>query len=55
MEETLEDALKVQSSLLPWRKAVENFTLHCTNDGTCDLVLPPCSMHTNTVFLIQQS
>jgi len=38
MEDTLQDALKVQGSLLPQRKAVEQL---CITSYKCDLVLPP--------------
>ena len=41
MEDTLQDALKAEPSLLPQRKAVEWLHYVIQNDGACDLVLAP--------------
>ena len=54
MEDTLQDALKVQSSLLPWRKAAERLcimTVHVILPLDCFLYTPyyhsPCSVHSS--------
>jgi len=42
VEDTLQGALKMQRSVLPWRKTVERLRItFCKNDGACDFVLPP--------------
>jgi len=50
VESTLQDALKVQSNLFPWRKAVEQ---HHTKDGAHDFVLPPGFMQLVAVVNIR--
>jgi len=41
VDDTLQDALKAQPSLLPQRKAVGMIAYVIQNDGARDLVLPP--------------
>jgi len=43
MVDTLQDALKAQNSLLPWRNGNGRMTFHyiIQIDGACDFAIPP--------------